>query len=427
MARAPSASRRRFSTALSLGIGAPWLAAGCDKSPGGSQRIDAAWHRAALLDGLLVHWVGVAPQPSGAMRSAVDRRWSAAAQQPGYVTEQARLVYAFAIGYELTREQRYLDAAQRGADFLLAHFRDPVHGGFFTRVAADGSVVHAAKSAYGHAFVLFALSHMHRVSGDARYKTAALRTWQEIDTWLRNPGGGFYMELPRDFAKPAQAQGGSQNPVMHMFEALLALLALHDATQDPVALAGAKGVAEFVVYKLLVGLPDGGAYIPEWYDAHWKPLPTRDQGGYTDIGHQFEWSHMLRAAEQRGLVGVYAQTADRLQQFATQVGYDEIDGGVFTTVDPDGTLHRDKHFWQQCEALRAFLAAWAGGGQAQMWRRYEQTLDLVRQQFIDKTHGGWFAKACKRGDCGDAQPEPYHMTGMHAMALALAEAARQLR
>lgn len=373
---------------------------------------------AALLDGLLVRWVEVAPSASGAMRSAVDRRWAAAPEQPGYVTEQARLVYAFTIGYELTRDKRYLDAAQRGADFLLTRFRDPVHGGFFTRVGADGSVVYAAKSTYGHAFVLFTLSHLYRVTRDERYKAAALRTWQEIDTWLRDPLGGFRGELPRDFSQAGQGRGAaSQNPVMHLFEALLAL---HDATQDPIALAGAKTVAEFVVYRLLVGLPDGGAYIPEWYDHEWKPLPTRDKGGYTDLGHQFEWSHMLRAAEQRGLVGVYGQTADRLLRFATHTGYDEIDGGVFTTVDPDGTLHRDKHFWQQCEALRAFLAASAAGGQPDMWRRYEQTLGLVHEQFIDKANGGWFPKACPRGACAEAQPEPYHMTGMHAMALALA-------
>mgnify|MGYP002380517265 CR=1 FL=1 len=420
----PPLGPRRRSVLAAVGVALASMTPGCDKLRGSSSgaRIDAAWHRHALLDGLLARWVAVAPSETGAMRSAVDRRWVAAAEQPGDLTEHARLVYAFAIGYELSQDKRYLDAADRGAEFLLAHFHDPLHGGFFTRVAADGRVIHPSKSAYGHAFALFALSHMARVTQQERYRSAALRTWQVIHTWLRNPSGGFFGDLPRDFAKPAQPQGGSQNPVMHMFEALLAL---HDATQDPAALDGAKGVAEFVVYKLLVGLPDGGAYIPEWFDPAWQPLPTRDAGGYTDIGHQFEWSHMLRAAEQRGLVGVYAQTAERLLQFATRVGYDEIDGGAFTAMYPDGTVNRDKHFWQQCEALRAFLAAAAAGGQPEMRRRYEQTLALVREQFIDQTHGGWFAKACKRGDCAGAQPEPYHMTGMHAMALAMAaEAAR---
>jgi mannose/cellobiose epimerase-like protein (N-acyl-D-glucosamine 2-epimerase family) len=409
---------RRFETALILGIAL--FMAGCDAGRVGSQRIDTDWHRVALLDGLLARWVEVAPSASGAMRSAVDRRWVAAPEQSGYLTEQARLVYSFAIGYELTRDKRYLDAAQRGANFLLTHFRDPLHGGFFTRVGADGRVIHAAKNTYGHAFVLFALSHMYRVSGDERYKTEALRAWQDIDIWLRDPQGGFRGELPRDFSQAGQARGAtSQNPIMHLFEALLAL---HDATRDPVALTGAKNIAEFVVYRLLVGLPDGGAYIPEWYDHEWKPLPTRDKGGYTDLGHQFEWSHMLRAAEIRGLVGIYGQTADRVLKFATKVGYDEINGGVFTRVYPDGTLQRDKHWWQQCEAMRAFLAVSMADEQPDMWRRYEQTLGLVREQFIDKNNGGWFPKACPRGDCSDTQPEPYHMTSMHAMALAMAAA-----
>jgi cellobiose epimerase len=397
------------------------VALGCDKAHNDPQRIAPEWHRLALVDGLLAHWRNVAPSASGFMPTAVDRQWKVAAEQPGYLTEQARLVYSFIIGYELTRDPRYLDAAERGADFLLIRFRDPVHGGYFTRVSSDGTVVYAAKSTYGHAFALLALSHMFRVTANPRYRDAALLTWSEIDTWLRHPRGGFRGELPRDFSQNGQAQAlGSQNPIMHLFEALLAL---HDATHDPVALAGAKGIAEFVVYRLLVGDPDGGAHIPEWYDADWKPLATRDKGGYTDIGHQFEWSHMLRAAEQRGLVGVYAQTADRLLEFAVKNGYDEIDGGVFTRLYPDGTLDRSKHYWQQCEALRAFLAAALPGGQPAMWRRYEQTLGLVRAQFIDGTHGGWYPKACERGGCSDAQVEPYHMTGLHHAALSMAAAA----
>lgn len=397
------------------------VAAGCDKAHNAPQRIDPQWHRVTLVDRLLVHWRNVAPTASGFMPTAVDRRWTAAPEQPGYLTDQARLVYSFIIGYEVTRDQRYLDAAQRGADFLLTRFRDPVHGGYFTRVSADGTVVYAAKNTYGHAFALLALSHMFRVTTNPRYRDAALLTWSEIDTWLRHPRGGFRGELPRDFSQAGQAQAlGSQNPIMHLFEALLAL---HDATHDPVALAGAKGIAEFVVYRLLVGTPEGGAHIPEWYDADWKPLTTRDAGGYTDIGHQFEWSHLLRTAEQRGLVGVYAQIADRLLEFAVKTGYDEIDGGVFTRLYPDGTLDRGKSYWQQCEALRAFLVAALPGGQSDMWRRYEQTLGLVRTQFIDGSHGGWYPKACERGGCSDGQVEPYHMTGLHHAALSLASAA----
>jgi mannobiose 2-epimerase len=397
------------------------LAAGCDVRPQPAARVDATWHRQDLMHGLLDHWGSVAPTASGFMRSAVDRRWVAAAPQPGQLTDQARLVYAFAVGFEFSKDPRHLEAATRGTEFLLQRFRDPVHGGFFLAVAEDGTVVRDAKRSYGHAFALLALSHMTRVTGETRYREAALKTWKEIDTGLRDPAGGFRAELPRNFSQAGQAGAlGTQNPIMHLFEALLAL---HEATQDPAALAGAKGVVDFVVYRLLVGTADGGAYIPEWYGADWKPLASREQGGYTDIGHQFEWIHMLRTAEQRGLVGVYGPIADRLLKYAVGKGYDDIEGGVFTTIYPDGTLARDKNYWQQCEAMRAFLSLAAGGSdEAEAWRRYEQTLGLVRSQFIDTRNGGWFPKACKAGGCIDAQVEPYHMVGLHRAALTMADA-----
>jgi len=58
-----------------------------------------------------------------------------------------------------------------------------------------------------------------------------------------------------------------------------------------------------------------------------------------------------------------------------------------------------------------------------MWRRYEQTEGLIRQQFIDSQFGGWStrpASVCATSQCPDEQPDPYHMTGMHMAALTLA-------
>ena len=384
-------------------------------------RIDAAWHRQSLED-LLTRWLAVAPTASGFMRTALDRRWQPLAEQPGYLTEHARLVYSFIIGHEITGDRRFLDAAVGGADFMLSHFRDTVHGGFFMRVAPDGKVVASFKNTYGHAFALFALSHMFRVTANERYRAAALLAWNEIGTRLRNPKGGFWGELPRDFSAPRTAPGFamSQNPIMHLFEAVLAL---HEATHDPQILAGAKGVADFVVYRLLKGA-SGGAHVPEWYDVDWSPLPTRQKGGYTDLGHQFEWSHMLLAAEQRGITGVYAQVADRLLKFAVGTGYDDADGGVFTRMYPDGALDREKSWWQQTEGVRAFLASARADGRTDAWRRYEQTVGLLRAEFIDSKNGGWYAKTravCERGGCPDLQVEPYHMTGMHVAALHAAE------
>lgn len=410
---------------LALAFALLGLLAGCDFLQRETQQIDIEWQKKSLVDGHLARWLAVAPTDAGFFRTAVDRNWTPKAQQPGELTGQSRLIYAMAMGYEVTRDKRYLDAALRGADFLLTHFQDPVHGGFYQRVSPEGKVIAQHKNTYGHAFALFALSHLYRVTQNERYRTAALATWQTINRSLRDPQGGFRGDAPRDFLPESPGGKRSQNPVMHLFEALLALV---DATQDPAARAGATSVGNFVVYKLLQGQADGSAFIPEWYDAQWKPIQSKDQGGYIDLGHQFEWSHLLLGAERRGLSAIYPQAAERVLAYALKLGYDEIDGGAYNRAFADGSLDKGKFWWQQAECLRALQAAAAASGKKDLWRRHEQTLALVRDQFIDTERGGWFyslKKKCREGGCPEEQLDPYHMTGMHLSAIQWAQGARQ--
>ena len=414
-------SLRLYSRAVLCVLGAAWCLHGCSLDRGNNRFIDSRWHHQDL-DSHLSRWLAVAPTPSGLFLWRIDREWHPIAAPVGDLTMQSRLIFAMARGYEITGDKRYLDEAVRGTDFLLDRLHDPVHGGFFNSVAADGKVISSDKRSYGHAFALLALSHVARITGDEKYLAAAMNAWHEIKRNLRDPHGGFCLQASRDFTPSNGAR--SQNSTMHMFEALLALI---DATRDAGVIADARSVGDFVLYKLLEGQSDGGAFIPEKYDEHWKPLASREKGGYIDIGHQFEWSHLLAGAESRGLPALYALVGERLLKYALKNGYDEIDGGVFNLVYPDGSIDREKYWWQQAEGLRALMVAAASTDRGELKRRYQQTLDLVRNQLVDTVHGGWKSgvdKGCTSSRCTAEQPDPYHMVGMHVTALRLAENAR---
>lgn len=396
------------------------LPAACS-DPGGKARrvIDTAWHRSDLVDNLLARWLAHAPQAGGDFQTAFNRAWQPLPQAERELTGQCRLIYAMAIGHEVTQDARYLDAARRGADFLLQHFRDPVHGGFFHTVAPDGSPRARLKRAYGHAFALLALSELYRVGQDARHRTAALQAWTEIEAGFFDRRGGLVNECGRDFKPMAGAR--TQNPVMHMFEAALALQA---ATGEQVARSGAKRLGDFAAYRLLQGLPDGGARLPEWYDDMWQPLATREAGGYIDLGHQFEWSHLLTTGA--AVSPVYPQVAERVLSYALTAGYDDIDGGCGQRAFPDASkTNPQKGWWQQAECLHALLVTAQASGRNDLWRRYEQTLGLIKNQLVDAEQGGWRtadALPCKNGGCKDEQPDPYHMTRLHHAALKLSSA-----
>jgi mannose/cellobiose epimerase-like protein (N-acyl-D-glucosamine 2-epimerase family) len=163
--------------------------AGCDMLADRPVDLDASWHKQALVDGHLSHWLTVAPSPSGFLQWRVTRAWQRREQKTTDIVSHSRQIYVLLSGYELTGDTRYLDAARAGADFLLQHFRDPVHGGFFRVVAADGSKVNDAKFAYGQAFAIFALAHAFRVTKDERYREAAFAGWGAVSFGLRDPAG----------------------------------------------------------------------------------------------------------------------------------------------------------------------------------------------------------------------------------------------
>lgn len=415
--RSPFCSRIRAGLICLCGlIGISFSLTGCNQATDSGRFISATWHKQDM-DAHVARWLAVAPTPSGLLLSKFSREWKAVPAEGGDLTTHSRLVFVMLKGYEGTGDKRYMEAATRGAEFLLNRFYDPQYGGFFSGVTADGKVTNPRKNTYGHAFALFALSHVARVTKDGKYRAAALTAWHDINSHLRDADGGFRPEAPRDFGPTSSLR--NQNPVMHMYEALLALI---DATGDSKAVAGAQSVGNFVIYKLLQGQADGGAYIPEWYDENWKPLPTKEKGGYIDIGHQFEWSHLLASSEQRGLPTFYGDVAERLLKYGLKIGYDDIEGGVLNRVYPDGSIDRDKYWWQQAEGLRALMVAASKNNRRELWRRYEQTQELVKEQFVDGAHGGWkFAakRTCEAGRCGTEQPEPYHMVGMHSTALSL--------
>lgn len=398
--------------------------AGCDLTGDRPFEPDARWHKQALVEGHLSRWLTVAPSASGFLHSSVTRAWQRREQKTIDLVAQSRQIYVLLSGYELTGDSRYLDAARAGADFLLQHFRDPVHGGMFRVVAADGKVVNDAKFSYGHAFAIFALAHAYRVIKDERYRVAAFAAWHAVNFGLRDPSGGFRTSAARDFAVTEGPR--VLDPVSHLLEAMLAL---HEATGSPDALAAVREIGDFLLYRMLQGRPDGTAYFPEWYNAAWEPLP-QGGGGYIDLGHQVEIAYLLDVAGARGLSPVYPAAAQRVLDYAVKVAYDEDSGGCYSRAEIDGTVTRDKGWWQQSGCLRMLMHFAAVHGKPDMKRRYEQTLAFVREEFVDAGNGGWYLRMksqCARSPCPDEQPDAYHMTALHREALDLEAKAKASR
>ena len=397
------------------------LANGCGRNHDLATRIDGEWYRRNLEEAHLSHWLQALPTSNGFFNTAVNRKWQPMKSQPGDIVGHTRAIYVMAIGYELTGKPEYLVQVKLGTDFMLKNFHDPEYGCWYEAVAPDGKLINGNKRLYSQAFVIFALAHAYVITKEPRYLNAALLTWKEIGYRFADANSGYKAGMNRDFSQTLL--DNSQNPIMHLYEALLAL---YEASGSHEAFEGANSIGNFVANKLLQGMEDGSARIPELYDTHWKVL-DQAHDGYIDIGHQFEWAYLFSAGAEAGLNPILAGVADRLLNYAMDKGYDIADSGVYSSMTPDGKVNRNKGYWQQAEALRALMHHAAIRGRTDLWGRVTQMTELIHTEFLDQENGGWFdatKSECRKGHCSDRQPDGYHMTALHYEAIRLSNAGR---
>ncbi len=380
--------------------------------------LDLSWFEQHLLDEILPRWLEAAVDDSGLFYPRLDREWRRLPGAPPTHVSHSRLHYNFSVGYALTAAVRYREAVEGGVEALRRSFRDERHGGWFWSCAMDGSVVDEGKDTYGHAFVVFGLSHAARCLGSCECRDDAAATWETIRDRLSDSHGGFVPRTSRDFSEGHDVPVKSQNPIMHLFEALLALGDLEGMGH---IYEDAGRIADFVFGRLV---RSGDYALPELYTADWTELPAGD-GGWINVGHQFEWAFLLSEAVVRGLHPLYLSHAENLIAYALSAGYDPQDGGVRTKVLADGTasaedrMHRG--WWEQCEATRA-LMHWA------LLRKRDElagplmrNIAFFREHLLDPEYGGWYRQA-NPSDLGkgDEWKLDYHVVGMCSEAIRLA-------
>lgn len=327
----------------------------------------------------------------------------------------ARFVYNFSVGDRLDGPDWCHSAATHGVDFLLdVHRQDD--GGYpwllEGREVADGK-----RTAYGHAFVLFALStaanaDVPRAAGHID-ETVAL-----IDEHFWEPEHGLCRgELDADWNSTESYRG--QNANMHMCEAFIAA---YEATGDDAHLERAYTIAEI----LALDLADAGdGLLWEHYTEDWKHDWTYNEDQPTHLfrpygyqpGHLVEWAKLLcHLAEYRDEDWL----VDRAKHFfdaATDHGWDDEHGGFVYNFDRDGDVIADeKYYWKHAEAFAAAARLADRTGEDAYWDWYDRIWTYAWDNLVNQKYGNWFFKLTRDNQVHeDVDAAPSVKTGYHPL------------
>ena len=247
----------------------------------------------------------------------------------------ARQLYVFT---QLIDHPTHPDARVRAEQLfrsLNKHFHDAEYGGWFYSIDAKGAPLDTRKDLYTHAFIIFACAHFFRVTGDQLAEATLNAALEVVGEHFADGHDLYHAELARDWQ--ALGSGALQNPLMHLTEALLAVL---DAREDEHTQQALLNLCQAMNDDFVE--PTTGLLME-------KPLGS--EANWFEPGHQFEWLYLLATS-------FLNQSPLHLQlikgaAFAEAHGLSEH-GAVLAALDCDGHVQdATKRIWAQAEHLRA--------------------------------------------------------------------------
>lgn len=365
-----------------------------------------------LRDELLPFWMSRGVDDTfGGFLTYFDKNGNPTGETDKTLVCQARNIFTYS---ELERmgfgfDGQALQRAQQGVEFLIEHFWDHDHGGWFWITDREGNPKNDSKLAYGHAMAMYGLSEYAMASGDLRGMEWASKTFETFQTLAAdNRHGGYYEFCERDWTKKKPGvYGGDRKSFdihMHLMECFTNL---YEATGAPIYREKTSEVVGLLFDRIID--PDHGTglsqFLPDWTPV--RALIFRDIWGNdrnvedpegrpldnTSYGHNVEFAwllhHTIRTLDWD--VDAYTERLQKLYDHCVKYGIDYERGGVFCEGPNKGPAReRNKEFWQQAECMIGFLDAYLMFRDEKYLNAYEAVHRFVFDHMINHEVGEWF-------------------------------------
>ncbi|MDO4214977.1 MAG: AGE family epimerase/isomerase [Bacteroidales bacterium] len=362
-----------------------------------------------LTENILPFWLKYGMDPvHGGVYTCVDRDGTLMDTTKS-VWFQGRCGFIMSYAYNnIEQNPAWLAASKSCIDFIEAHCFD-TDGHMFFEVMADGTPLRKRRYVFSEGFAAIAMSEYSIATGDKTYAEKALKIFNSIITMMETPGF-----LPAKYLPTQQSQGHSITMIL-----VNTASRIRAAINDPMltekidksiyALRTYFMHPEFKALLEMVG-PNG-----EFID--------NINGRLINPGHCIETAwFILEEAKYRGWQKDLVDMALTILDWSWEWGWDKEYGGIINFRDCKGFPQQDysqdmKFWWPQTEAIIATLYAYQATGDEMWLERHKQISDWTYAHFPDTEYGEWYGYLHRDGTV--AQPAkgnifkgPFHVPRM---------------
>jgi mannose/cellobiose epimerase-like protein (N-acyl-D-glucosamine 2-epimerase family) len=328
----------------------------------------------------------------------------------------SRLVYGMATAYMLTGDEDFLDVAERGTEYLREHMRfvdyDEGVTYWYHGILVEGQTErklftseftddYDAIPMYEQIYALAGPTQTYRVTADPRIKEDVDSTLRLIDKFfLDRAKGGYFSHIDPIFLNPRHASLG-QNRARKNWNSIgdhapAYLINLYLATGS----SQHARMLEATFDTVLERFPDyeNSPFVQERFHEDWSHDTTYGwQQNNAVVGHNLKiaWN-LLRVSSLTGKQACL-DAAVQIGEIMPAVGSDQLRGGWYDVVQRvrrDGepvhrfTWHDRKAWWQQEQAILAYLILYGTTRRAEFLRHAREAQAFYNAFFLDHDEGG---------------------------------------
>ena len=369
----------------------------------------AAWRDLVLVELIPAWQAHVVDDRHGGFHTSLDRAWQPRAPYEKLPAMISRQVFSFTVAYLLSGDDRHLDLARRGVEYLLAHAWDERYGGWYDRLTVDGAVLDETKTAANELYTNVGLALYAFATGDPRARGRVEESLRIRRTRAADPElGGYFSQLTRELAPAAD-----QRKLKHAhFGYVGSLIHLFQVGRDPEVLAFWRELMDLTRQRM-TDAELGWVYgfqVP--LDRAFR-LADPEAHEYVSIGGQLTAAlAYMRLYEQSGDTD-YLEAARSLARVIDR-GWDGENGCWLDQVQrrPPHGPHPDAsvQWWIHIYGAFLDLRLHAIDGDPGRLQRFARAEHFYRKHFLDGQYGGGFAALKRDGSLADdgSKAAPWH-------------------
>lgn len=310
----------------------------------------------------------------------------------------ARILWTFSSAVLNLKNSQYLTFAERAKNYILNHFFDAENGGTYWMLHADGTPADTKKQIYSQAFFIYALTELHRASGDEECLSKAKDLFHLIEKHsFDSEKNGYFEAYSRDWqllddlrlSEKDANEKKTMNTHLHILEAYTNL---YRVWKDENLEKQLQNLIELFLTKIINPRTH---HLDLFFDEDWNCKST-----IISYGHDIECAWLLNeAAEVLGnenlLNRVFKETL-----LVTEASSEEIqsNGGLINEKNYQ-TGHTDKNFdwWPQAEGMVGFFHAFQQTKNEYYALRTASLWSFIQENIIDHDGGEWFWSVTETG------------------------------